>query len=67
MSTLSTEVTKVYAVVLYYPNGSKADYGEFIFEDEAEERAKEVIEVSVRSTGEYYYCTIEKRIVPIYK
>lgn len=67
MSSLSTDVTKVFAVILHYPDGFKTELAEYIFEDDAEERAKDAIQQAVAETNEYYYCTIEKRIVPIYK
>ncbi len=67
MSRLTTESQEVWAPVLYGIGGSEEEIAEYYDEEDAVIRAQEEIGKYIAKTGEYCYCVIEHRVVPIYK
>lgn len=69
MSCLTKETREVLVIVLHTYRGT-IDITEYDYDDcleGARARAREEVSDYVAKTGEYAYCTIEHRVIPIYK
>lgn len=69
MSRITTETKEVWVVLLHLPGGATCELDEYDYEckEGAIARAHEELSEYVEKTGEYGYCTLEYRVVPIYK
>ena len=68
MSHLTTETRELFVIVLHTSKGA-VEIGEYDYDCLEGARARALEEVSdyIAETGEYAYCTIEHRVIPIYK
>lgn len=69
MSRLTSETKEVWVVLLHLPGNAIVEVDEYDYDcrEGAIARAKEGVSEYVEKTGEYGYCTLEYRVVPIYK
>jgi hypothetical protein len=70
MSTLTSETKEVWVVLLHLPGDNAicelAEYG-YDCKEDALARAHEELNEYIEKTGCDGYCTLEHRVVPIYK
>jgi hypothetical protein len=69
MSCLTTETREALVIILHTSRGD-IEIAEYDYDDCSEgarARAHEEVRDYVAKTGEYAYCTIERRVIPIYR
>lgn len=69
MSCLTTETREALVIILHTSRGD-IEIAEYDYDDCSEgarARAHEEVSDYVAKTGEYVYCTIEHRVIPIYR
>ncbi len=67
MSRLTADSQEVYTISLYGTNGYEEEIADCDEEYGAVIRAQEEVGEYIARTGEYCYCKIEHRVVPIYR
>lgn len=69
MSSLTAETKVVWTLILYPISGGEFEIADYDYEceDGALVRAQEEVCDYIANTGEYCYCKLERRVVPIYK